>query len=855
MRLFASAIFIVCISTAFSDAPITRVELEALADGRLGFLDYEKLDRDRVSKPYLPAPLKGKSDAELIAWTQDGKKLNQLVSELVPEFNLPAEFWTDSADSIALALVDANRTASEKTEFPIAFRKAATPISDSGVLDINEGSSGCHNWVSKYWTVRWSPKESWLAFGQTWSPGVVDQPAIVSRTVFDLRWFPIPYAEARQIAGVVSALNRLSTKKTDSNPHRVGESSADGSGIINWRADNGKGNFTVEEGVWSRGQTTADRMAGPWAGDATMSFTVRITDLFRQRFADDWKKFDFGGPADAVEQARSRLAVDPRQTESTKVMAASVMKRQLSGGAPLNSGILATAVEACGDLGFTELLPLIEQLSKSLPRPTKAVTEERELDARLKKLEVQLGKNASWDAYMDRKYPDIHRAQTEPGIPAIPDLEPADSPKPKAKVEPTKLKVKPDPKLVKVDALHERHDKLRFRKAARERLLEYLRGAAPRALRQLAINDDKTALAGRIAKTGEVWWWAYRRLKELDAKLAANTLHALLAANLKSVDHAITIFPELAEVAPEQAKAIVDLLPADSRKWLSASALEKVRRDTSLPDLLAIAENPEASLERRIEAIEALVPAEDPKHFPEASVDEALRRVLVADFANDKIQSTRRSAAVALARRDAGANWDGILAALQKQDIFGHLELLTSLAMAVETNPAKYGPFFEEFIGENLVKTNFSVDLLAWVAWTANSRALKPKLEAIATSAPGDYGDSGGWGGAVRPINHRCHLARVVASIWNEEDAATRAKLIVGLGIFNAEYMNPAYTPGIRHRTELEFLAAVEKMGPDDRKQVAAFAEAAAAANKAEVGDADAKDTWLHFVRATLGSK
>ncbi len=838
MRLFASAVFIACISTSFSEAPITRGELEALADGRLGFIDYEKLDRDRVSKPYIPAPLKGKSDAELIVWTQDGKKLNELVSELVPQFSVPADFWTGPAGPIALALVDANRTASERTEFPIAIRKATEPIAVSGVLDINENSAGCYNSVSKYWTVRWSPKESWLAFGQTWSPGVVDQPAIVSRTVFDLRWFPIPYADARQIAGVVSALNRLNTKKTDSDPRRVGESSADGSGIINWRADNGKGNFTVEEGVWSRGQTTADRMSGPWAGDATMSFTVRITDLFNQRFAADWKKFDFGGPAAAVKQARSRLAVDPRQTESTKTMAALLMKRQLSGVASLNYGILTTAVAACGDLGFTEYAPLIEQLSKSLPRPTKAIIEERELGARLKKFEAELGKDASWNAYMTRKYPES----------GTPGLEAVDTPKPKAKV-------KPDPKLVKVDALHERYDKLRFRKAAREHSLEYLRDAAASALRQLAINDDKTALAERIAKTGEAWWWAYRRLKELDAKLAANTLHALLAANVKSVDHAVTIFPELAEVAPEQAKELVDLLPAESRKWLSASSLEKVRRDTSLPDLLAIAENPEASLEGRIEAIEALVPADDPKHFPEASVDEALRRLLVASFPNDKIQATCRSAAIALARRDAAANWDGILAALKQQDIFGHLELLTSLAMAVETNPAKYGPFFEEFIGEHLVNTNFSVDLLAWVAWTANLRALKPKLEAIATSAPGDYGNSGGWGGEVRPIKHRCHLARVVASIWNEEDSVTRAKLIAGLGIFNDGHMNPAYTPGIRRRTEVEFLAAVEKIGLDDKKQVAAFAEACAAAQKADGGDTETKDTWLPFVRTILGAK
>ena len=97
-------------------------------------------------------------------------------------------------------------------------------------------------------------------------------------------------------------------------------------------------------------------------------------------------------------------------------------------------------------------------------------------------------------------------------------------------------------------------------------------------------------------------------------------------------------------------------------------------------------------------------------------------------------------------------------------------------------------------------------------------------------------------------------MARQVASLWNEEDAATRAKLLVALGLNQREPFDESPS---RERLREEFQRVARELDTEQRAHVAVFVESCAR-DRADTGHggpkADAEgDRWLSEARTTLG--
>jgi hypothetical protein len=840
MRHFLPLLFLACnFSHVVAVSPVSLDELEK-SDTSL-HKAIEALEPARLSKPYRRQSLESLTNEQVLAWTGPGKRLYDLEHELLPYFSLPPRFWIGDLRESVRDLVESNRSARARKEHPLKLGDAVrTP--EAGVLSYSGHSAHCYNAVSAGWCLRWHPEKSWLAFVESWTPGVVDHPVFASRQIYNLRFIELPPAEARRIADAIVTLRGCSTKKTETTRLSILSSTADGFGTLSFRADNGRHAFEVSKTVWAH--TIREYCSQEWNDEVFLNFSARLlTHSLPEHLGAPWEQFAFRKDWDGHNMARGRQPENPKQIASVRKIAGELLGRQIAEPGRIAPSIIATAVSAVGDYGFVEFADMLAAVEKAMPAPSARQKRLQAIEQEIVRYVRELGDEAGYRGYSRRQFAK-YDTELKRALPGIPD----DGKR-------TAKPALPDSKFAKVDALHEEHSKVILARTAHESGLESLRESLLLARKQLQVRDDTATLKQWAMTKSDGMLWAYRRLRELDKTGARSVIEALIERDHAEPAAAQALYLELADLDPDRAQALVASLSEKHRASLPATLLMRPdlapMDDKSLRALIQIAGDATKGFEERVAAIESLVPANDPRRHTAPEIDASLLRLMETNFKDDTIQATLRTAAVALARRSATKHWDALEKAVASLDMFGHAELLTSMAIAAAQEPAKFGPRLRKWVEPHLEKTNHSVEMLLWIIWIADLRDLRPKLEVIATSAPDDYGAGNSFGGKVRPVRHRHHLARLILSFWDEEDTLRLTKLLAGFGIAQPHYADGQRYPGIRWRLDAELKTSIAKLDPAKRDQVREFL--AWAEKRDEPSPSTNHTSWTAHVRELLG--
>ncbi len=365
--------------------------------------------------------------------------------------------------------------------------------------------------------------------------------------------------------------------------------------------------------------------------------------------------------------------------------------------------------------------------------------------------------------------------------------------------------------------------------------LEHLRLAVTTARRQLATAQDPDALHAWITERASGSQWALQRLAVLDP---ARYLRAL-EWGLAHVESRWSrqLFDEIVRVDAAHALSLAATLPPAQQQEL-APAIAALRHTTPAPlpstelaALLTTVQDPRAGWSERREALDLLVPPDDPLRHPQAEVDAALLRVLEPDMADPTVNFTLAGACRALARRQRVESFDRIESVLRAQrDAWLHGDVLAALVHLGQSDPARFQPRLHALLAPELHATNKFVNELLWAVWAADLRELQPDLERLATSGPEDYEDAKAQsaGGDAAPLVGRFHLARQIADLWRAPNAATRIRLLTALAVATPHEFNSHSHPERAARLRRTLAKSAATLTAPERERVDRFIQTAA---------------------------
>jgi hypothetical protein len=322
--------------------------------------------------------------------------------------------------------------------------------------------------------------------------------------------------------------------------------------------------------------------------------------------------------------------------------------------------------------------------------------------------------------------------------------------------------------------------------------LVHLRQVALTALRKIETANDSSALYTWAIAKEPGSQWALQRLSLLDQPRYAQALETWMSTSEVKAEGVRQIFQELQRVAPARATAIAAALPPEKQSALTVAAFSLLQKTGQLTDeaerlnaLLAVALNPKGGWER-VEAINLLVPTEDPFRYPQRDVDNALLRMLDPDMADPIINFTSAWACQGLARRQRIETFDRMTQLLgSTKDSMTYDRILEAVVLLARSDPARFNPRLTEIIAPQLKATNKAMTGILWAIWMADLRNLLPELERLGTADPEDYEDNkaSSSGGEITPVLGRFHLARKIADVWNATDPVTQIRLLTAFAM------------------------------------------------------------------------
>lgn len=245
------------------------------------------------------------------------------------------------------------------------------------------------------------------------------------------------------------------------------------------------------------------------------------------------------------------------------------------------------------------------------------------------------------------------------------------------------------------------------------------------------------------------------------------------------------------------------------------------------------------------DAVRYLVPPDQPMLHEGADIDALLIRLIetapqaapapLAPWTGGAIEA---ACAAALTRRAGDASRVDIVARCAVYDYFrdhsakGTLNAAeAALAHLAAKFPAAAAEKLTDIINARLKNTKGRDAAIAMLAWTGGLRAMAPLLQDQATSGPDkeeshfaeNWGGSRWTGGPAVP--GPTHAARRVLGIWQEKDAAVKARALICLAALQEfrEEAGGLYGPASRLREE--FLAALGALAEPERASLATFAE------------------------------
>ena len=119
-------------------------------------------------------------------------------------------------------------------------------------------------------------------------------------------------------------------------------------------------------------------------------------------------------------------------------------------------------------------------------------------------------------------------------------------------------------------------------------------------------------------------------------------------------------------------------------------------------------------------------------------------------------------------------------------------ETLPALMLIAQKQPESYRASMLDLLRPALAESYGGLDDVLWSIWSLDLRELKPDLERIATSGPGDYeGKLARETAAERTPRWAATIsARQIAALWNEEDQLTRSRLLIAFGVAHADRLS-----------------------------------------------------------------
>lgn len=773
----------------------------------------------KPSQPYRPGSLKALSNADLLDYMGTGKQAMSAFGN-GPLAQLPANFWTMEPKAAALAFANGCRHPEHQQRFRLAVddRDGQKPPAE-GSIALTTVSDPSYSVVDSHYFLRIDPKHSYLAYARSWAGGAVGYNVVNDQPAFDFRLCELPYKDARHLAETIWWLNRVrSLDLAATNGFSLSSgflTSAYDHGRLAWRDPRGKMVLKLDETLWML------PISDQWKDNYNRSICLNlaaflITDALTERLGKPWSTFEPKHSQSPFRREAGAPQYDSDEMKNLQTLAGTFLEWFSLDQTRISYPIVSESAQLAGAFASAEFAGRLERIQKRLPaiNPAKRTTEM--IEAEIKPLESIKPEDPAWKKT---------RQQLE------------------------KL----------------RNEFIDLCKDADAQDLDNLRDELSISLKQIRCATDLQALQDLACSDDDGAQWALQRLKAKDKQRYVVALEWLMK---HSADNgARQVFEEIAREDPQRAAKLAKEIPAATQGDLSVSAFVHLAKANEIPDqpkrlqaLIAIALDPMNGWQERGAAIDALVPPGQPLRYPNREIDDALLKLLDPKLAdvnqvllkmkeaeipppelpvplvsvpeppelNDDLNFTLGRACRALARRGRTEYFDKLEAALTRAGYsIVYDDVLGAIAHLAQADPANGHPRLLAILKPQLKKTNRQMTPMLMAAWAADLRELKPDLETLATSSQNDCEDekANSCGGEVSAVDGCFHLARKIVAMWNEEDPATRCRLLLAFG-FNDGYgfilgMEPRAECLARMKSELAGLA--QTLTPEQKQQVAAF--------------------------------
>jgi hypothetical protein len=723
---------------------------------------YSEIPIEQLSGAYEKQTLAGKSPATLFATMTERRMLHQHLRPFwLKEFNLPPAL-ADKPQELARKIYAG---IAKPDGGPLAFDTldGANPPDAGDVMLYHFPSRGCFTPYEAHVThLRCEQNGSFVSVSSVFAENTSRVPLVEYKPAFEFRRIALSVEEARAFLQTAWWLRRI----------QVWPSNSSRDAGLNLRSfyDEDHAIFRVVAGAdrweerrfhWDEATRAID--AGTWL------FRVLLPEVLGKRWdTESFGSFPMAGKLSDAQQTRLRdrarqvledFIVAPHAPEAAKV-----------------------ALEAIEENHWEDLRPLVEAAAKKIPAPTAkerrlAVIEE-ELARGLRKH----GKDQAGDhAIAVRLSARQKTAKTNDASLAIPGLT-EDLVIPGAPPARVYSKEELD-RFAPLDALYA--EKQRIWLSESEDAFKELRMLSERAAKQLAAQDNLSALEQAARTTRWPMDPSVRRLALLDPARAASVFEARASAEWDNDPRA---FAESLAILRGKAGQ-----PDSSMEALALGLRPAKREDVPLLFQFQLGTG-HIDFRAFDGVVRSLVPPSEPMRHAWPELDAGLLKLHQTTYKDvDTVTA-------ALIRRKVLTDWE------EKMAIFPR----SLLAFAA---PDRFRERLKQHLVELLADPKADPDPIARAAWLCDLRELAPQLQPRATSRMEDLEN---WGAGARR-----HEVRWVLHVWDEKDPATRAQLLISYAVGSA--FHPSETPEAWERLLSQVGAALAEASPEARADVFAF--------------------------------
>jgi len=735
---------------------VTKKDVEKLALGQ----PWEAGKVPPRSQPYVYRSLRSLDDDAILRYMAPGASSRD---GDVQRTTTPPDFWKAPSRQAAATFIEMNRSPAHREMYALALddRYGVSPP-EFGAIEIHGVSAPCYQASDWVWFLSVQPRGSYLAYGASSRAGTVFFDFVNTQPAFDLRYAPVADDDARHVLQTVWWLNRARTRarRDDAFFGGIG-STGDGRGRLTLRPADTSPAIDVAGTLW--GRSVGDRWTGDMEEDVLLNLAAYLVETaLPERIGTEWQRQATDGSRWTCRRPVASAASNSRAQAMLARNAEQILDLYIPSGKGVPAALASLAVAALGDLPLRPASGRLEQFLATLPAKDPSVRDETAVESELKA------------------------------------LKPLDDEAEATESEPKSWE--------RSSALYNELDRLRygFDEAAGR---ELLRSALQLMFRKVGTFDDPAALEQWAIKEEPGWRFALARLSALDRRAYVRALESWLGRT-KGEDRR-QVFAALAQADPERARALsADSAPGAEPDLAVASfsMLAKARAIPAEPEriaaLVALMTNPAAEWYERTRAVDALVPAGEPLRFQAAAIDEALLSLLQPGPNDHDGGYVVGAAARALAHRGRTDAFDALLRAWRASEerSWGSTsgnDVLGALVTLAQQGGAEQRQQLAEALRAHLRQTHGLLTDIILAIWALDLRELAPDLTRVATSSPDDVeGDQvNTWrSGPAEPVVDRFHLARKVLAVWNEEDAFTRARLLVAFGVNEPALATPERT-------------------------------------------------------------